>query len=257
MRRGLPPLLLALALAALASPGIASLLGQAIGESGSAFPAGRLASLALAHGGLALVGAGAAAALGLAIGIGVTRPAGRGMRGAADALAAGAQAVPPVVVVALAVPAFGFGLWPTALALLLYGVMPVLRATVAAIEAVPSDSRAAAEAIGMPPGRILAEVELPLAWPLVLDGLRVALVLAVATAAVGALAGAATLGTPIVLGLQNQNQVMVVQGAAATAALAFAAVGALLALAGGAVRPEDTAQMSGPVARATEANGEA
>ena len=248
MRRGLPPLLLALALAALASPGVASLLGRAIGESGSAFPAGRLASLALAHGGLALVGAGAAAALGLAIGIGVTRPAGRGMRGAADALAAGAQAVPPVVVVALAVPAFGFGLWPTALALLLYGVMPVLRATVAAIEAVPSDSRAAAEAIGMPPGRILAEVELPLAWPLVL---------AVATAAVGALAGAATLGTPIVLGLQNQNQVMVVQGAAATAALAFAAEGALLALAGGAVRPEDTAQMSGPVARATEANGEA
>jgi osmoprotectant transport system permease protein len=49
---------------------------------------------------------------------------------------------------------------------------------------------------------------------------------------VGALAGAATLGTPIVLGLQNQNQVLVVQGAAATAALAFAAEGALLALAG-------------------------
>jgi osmoprotectant transport system permease protein len=60
----------------------------------------------------------------------------------------------------------------------------------------------------------------------------VAVVLAVATAAVGALAGAATLGTPIVLGLQNQNQVLVVQGAAATAALAFAAEGVLLALAG-------------------------
>jgi osmoprotectant transport system permease protein len=86
--------------------------------------------------------------------------------------------------------------------------------------------------MGMPPARILAEVELPLAWPLVLDGLRVALVLAVATAAVGALAGATTLGMPIVLGLQNQNQVMVVQGAAATAALAFAAEGCLLLLAG-------------------------
>jgi osmoprotectant transport system permease protein len=239
MRRGLPPLLLALALAALASPSVASLLGQALGERGDAFPADRLASLAMAHGGLALVGATAAAALGIFLGIWVTRPAGRGMRGAADALAAAAQAVPPVVVVALAVPAFGFGLWPTALALLLYGVMPVLRATVAALESVPPDARAAAEAIGMPPRRILSEVELPLAWPLILDGLRVALVLAVATAAVGALAGAATLGTPIVLGLQNQNQVMVVQGAAATAALACAAEGALLTLAGrGASRPD-------------------
>lgn len=232
MRRAAPPLLLALLLAALASPPVATRLGQAIGETASPFPADRLLSLGLAHGGLALAGALAAAALGVALGLWVTRAAGRGMRPAADAAAAAAQAVPPVVVVALAVPAFGFGLWPTALALLLYGVMPVLRATVAAVEAVPRDVRAAAEAIGMPPARILAEVEIPLAWPLILDGLRVALVLAVATAAVGALAGAATLGTPIVLGLQNQNQVLVVQGAAATAALAFAAEGALLAVAG-------------------------
>uniref|UniRef100_UPI0022EA5BD6 ABC transporter permease subunit n=1 Tax=Falsiroseomonas oryzae TaxID=2766473 RepID=UPI0022EA5BD6 len=192
----------------------------------------RLAGLALAHAGLALVGVVPAALLGLALGVWVTRPAGRGMRPAADALAAAGQAVPPVVVVALAVPAFGFGLWPTALALVLYGLMPVLRATVAALDSVPPDARDAAEAIGVPPARILAEVEMPLAWPLVLDGLRVATVLAVATAAVGALAGATTLGTPIVLGLQNQNQVLVVQGAAATAALAFAAEGALLALAG-------------------------
>jgi osmoprotectant transport system permease protein len=136
------------------------------------------------------------------------------------------------VVVALAVPAFGFGLWPTAFALLLYGLMPVLRATVAGLESVPPDARAAAIAIGLPPARVLAEVEWPLAWPVVLDGLRVALVLGIATAAVGALAGATTLGTPIVLGLQNQNQVLVVQGAAATASLAFAAEGLLLALTG-------------------------
>lgn len=228
--RGLAPLLLALLLAALAAPPGAALLAQAIGEAAAPFPGDRLAWLALTHAGLALSGVVPAALLGLALGIWVTRPRGRGARPAADALAAAAQAVPPVVVVALAVPAFGFGLWPTALALLLYALMPVLRATVAALEAVPPDARAAAEAIGMPPARILAEVELPLAWPLVLDGLRVALVLAVATAAVGALAGATTLGTPIVLGLQNQNQVMVVQGAAATAALAFAAEGALLAV---------------------------
>ena len=229
--RILLPLLLALLLAALAAPQGAALLARALNEAAPPFPGDRLASLALTHAGLALAGALPASLLGVALAIWVTRPRGRGMRPAADALAAASQAVPPVVVVALAVPAFGFGLWPTAVALLLYALMPVLRATVAALEAVPPDARAAAEAIGMPATRILAEVELPLAFPLILDGVRIALVLAVATAAVGALAGTATLGTPIVLGLQNQNQVMVVQGAAATAALAFAAEGALLALA--------------------------
>ena len=229
MRRAAPSLLLALLFALVAAPPTAALLGRAIGESAAPFPGGRLATLAAAHGGLALAGALAAGGLGLLLGIWVTRAAGRGMRPAVDAIGAAAQAVPPVVVVALAVPAFGFGLWPTALALLLYGLMPVLRATVAALEAVPQAAREAAEAFGMPASRILAEVELPLAWPLVLDGLRVATVLSVATAAVGALAGAATLGTPIVLGLQNQNQLLVIQGAAATAALAFAAEGVLLA----------------------------
>ena len=231
------PLLAALLLATLASPPVAARLGRALGETAAPFPAARLLDLALAHAGLAVAGALAAGGLGVALGLLVTREAGRRLRPAVDAVAAAAQAVPPVVVVALAVPAFGFGPWPTALALLLYGVMPVLRATIGAIEAVPADARAAAHALGMPPARILAEVELPLAAPLLLDGLRVALVLAVATAAVGALAGAATLGTPIVLGLQNQNQVLVVQGAAATAALAFAAEGALLLLAGGRGTP--------------------
>jgi osmoprotectant transport system permease protein len=228
----LPPLVLALLLAALASPPGAATLARAIGETAAPFDGARLLGLALAHGGLALIGATLAATLGLALGIWVTRASGRAARPAVDAAVAAAQAVPPVVVVALAVPAFGFGLWPTALALLLYGIMPVLRATVAALESVPPDAVAAAHAIGMPAGRVLAEVELPLAWPLIMDGLRVAVVLSVATAAVGALAGATTLGTPIVLGLQNQNQVLVTQGAAATAALAFAAEAALAAVAG-------------------------
>jgi osmoprotectant transport system permease protein len=234
--RALPPLILAGLLALLAAPSGAALLGRAIGEAAAPFPAERLLPLAFAHAGLALAGAAAASVLGIALGIGVTRRRGLALRPLVDAFVAAAQAAPPVVVVALAVPAFGFGPWPTALALLLYGVMPVLRATVGALESVPPDARAAAEAMGLPPARILAEVELPLAWPLVLDGLRVALVLSVATAAVGALAGAATLGTPIVLGLQNQNQVLVVQGAAATAALAFAAEGVLLAVSGMAGR---------------------
>lgn len=228
MMHAVPQLLLALLLALLAAPQGAALLGQAIGETAAPFPAERLVSLALAHSGLALAGAGAASLLGIVLGVALTRPTGRGLRPMVDTIAAISQSIPPIVVVALSVPAFGFGLWPTALALLLYGMMPVLRSTTGALEAVPPDARAAAEAMGLTPRDVLREVELPLAWPVIQDGLRVALVLSVATAAVGALAGAATLGTPIVLGLQNQNAVLIVQGAAATAALAFLAEGLLL-----------------------------
>lgn len=225
LRRGLPALLLAVALGLLALPAVSAWL---MGGGQAPYPVARLLDLAADHAALALAGVLPAALIGLGLGIVVTRPGGLALRGGVDAAAAVAQAVPPVVVVALAVPAFGFGWAPTVLALMLYGIMPVLRATVGALESVPADARLAAEAVGLSPRQVLAEVELALAWPLVLDGLRVALVLAVATAAVGALAGAATLGTPIVIGLQNQNAVLVLQGAAATASLAFLAEALLL-----------------------------
>lgn len=246
MRRGWPggvvPLVFGALLGLAAQAPIADAIWSALGRSaGDPFPSDRLLGLAASHAGLALLGAALGGLVGVALGLAVTRPGGKALRPAADALVAGAQAVPPVVVVALAFPALGFGMAPTALALLLYCVMPVLRGTVAALEAVPADARAAAEAMGLTAWQTLKEVELPLAWPLILPALRVALVLATGTAAVGALAGAATLGTPIVLGLQNQNELLLFQGAAATAALAFMADGALLLLSGASPRRDGRA----------------
>lgn len=202
------------------------------GSDRRALGVARLAELAwhhllLAGTGLALIGV-----LGVGLGILATRRFAAGIRGSIDTLAAVAQGLPPVVVVALALPVVGFGGPPTLLALVAYGIMPTLRATVGAIEAVSPEAKEAAAAIGLTPGQVLAQVELPLAGTGILDALRVALVLAVATAAVGALAGAATLGTPIVGGLQNQNVVAMLQGASATAALAFLSDAAMLALAG-------------------------
>ncbi len=223
------PVAIGVALAGLATAPVASAAwGALAGGAGKAYPTERLLGLAASHAAVALPGAALGALAGFLLGLAVTRPAGRALRPFADALAAAAQSVPPVVVVALAFPVLGFGAAPTLLALLLYAVMPVLRGTVAALEAVPPDAAAAAEALGFPPVRALREVELPLAAPVLLSALRVALAASVGTAAVGALAGAETLGTPIVLGLQNQNQLLVLQGAAATAALAFLADGALV-----------------------------
>jgi osmoprotectant transport system permease protein len=203
------------------------------GAQTEAFPADRLVALAASHAQLAMLAMLPAAIIGVGLGMLVTRPAGAGLRPFVDQLAAASQAVPPVVVVALAFPVLGFGAAPTVLALILYGLMPILRSTVAAFEAISADVRSAAGAMGMTAGQVLREVEWPLARPVILGGLRVALVLSVATAAVGALAGAETLGTPIIIGLQNQKELYVLQGAAGTAALAFFAEGLLLLAAGG------------------------
>ena len=235
----IPALAAAGVLAALAHPAAAGALWTALGGVATkAFPADRLIALAAAHAELAVGAAVPACLAGLGLGILVTRPAGRSLRGLTDALVAVLQAVPPVVVVALAFPVLGFGAAPTLLALFAYCVMPVMRAAVAAIEAVPADVREAAQAMGLTPAQVLGQVELPLAWPVVREAVRVAMILAVATAAVGALAAAQTLGTPIILGLQNQNELYVLQGAAATAALAFFADGVFVLAAGSGYEPE-------------------
>jgi len=229
----LPALALAALFAGLASPPGAALMARALGLEGGPFDGGRLAGLAGQHLLLVLGGAGPAMLLGIGVGLWVTRPgpAGRALRPVADAGAAAAQAIPPVVVVALAFPALGFGAAPTLLALSLYAVMPVLRATIAAVEAQPPEAARAARAMGMTERQALWRVVLPLAWPGILPGLRTAVLLAAATAAVGSLAGAATLGTPIILGLQTMNELLILQGALATAALAFLCDAALAALA--------------------------
>lgn len=222
-------LVLALVFACLAAPPVAAWL---VGAGRAPFPADRLVTLALSHAGIALAALVPATLIGIALGIAVTRPGGRDLRPLTDGLVAASQAVPPVVVVALAFPVLGFGPAPTVLALVAYGLMPVLRGVVAALQAVPPPVLESARAMGMSPRQILVEVEWPLARPVAAEAVRVSLVLAIATAAVGALAGAATLGTPIILGLQNQNEVLILQGAAATASLAFLADGLFLALVG-------------------------
>jgi len=176
---------------------------------------------------LALGAALIATAIGLAAAVAATRGAGRRLRPVLDALFALAQAVPPVAVIALALPLLGFGAAPTLLALVLYSALPVMRGAVAALDAVPPAVLDAARGMGMGTVRMLFLVELPLALPVIGAALRVAVVLSIATTAVGAVAGAQCLGTPIVVGLANGNAAWVLQGAIFTAWLALIADQAL------------------------------
>jgi osmoprotectant transport system permease protein len=179
-------------------------------------------ALALSH--LALVGASSAiaAALGVAAGIFVTRRAGAEFRDMVETLVAMGQAVPPVAVLAIAVPVIGFGAEPALIALTLYGVLPVLENTLAGIGAVPEAVRDAARGIGMSESGILLAVELPLAAPLILAGIRTSTIINVGTATVASTVGARTLGSPIIIGLNAANVAYVLQGAILVGLLAVA-----------------------------------
>jgi osmoprotectant transport system permease protein len=170
-------------------------------------------ALSLSH--LALVAASSALAamLGVAGAIFVTRGAGAEFRGLVETLVAMGQSFPPVAVLAIAVPAIGFGAEPALIALTLYGILPVLENTLAGLGAVPRTVRDAARGIGMGEGGILLGVELPLAAPVIIAGIRTSTIINVGTAAIASTVGARTLGSPIIIGLDAANIAYVVQGA--------------------------------------------
>jgi osmoprotectant transport system permease protein len=181
------------------------------------------AALTLAH--VELVGLSSLVAVlaGVAIGVLVTRPWGRAWRGIAETLAAMGQTFPPVAVLAIAVPVMGFGPAPAVIALVLYGVLPVLQNTIAGLSGTPASVREAAMGLGFGPWRVLALVELPLAAPLILAGIRVSVIINIGTAAIASTVGVKSLGLPIMLGLSAANTAYVLQGALLVGLLALTA----------------------------------
>lgn len=123
------------------------------------------------------------------------------------------QTFPPVAVLALAVPALGFGALPTLFALTLYGVLPILRNSLTGLRGIDPAVLEAARGMGMSPGQVLWQVELPLALGAIIAGIRTSVTINIATAAIGSTIGASTLGDPIISGLVNDNAAYVLQGA--------------------------------------------
>lgn len=186
-------------------------------------PRDTLATFVLQH--LALVGvsSGLTIAIGVPLGIFVTRRAGCDFHGLVVAATDLGQTFPPVAVLALAMPLLGFGFWPTVLALVIYGLFPVVSSTIAGIEAVPASVLEAARGMGMSPMQRLVRVELPLALRVILSGIRTSVAINIGTATVGAAIGTGGLGVPIIGGLAVQNMAYVVEGAIPAALLAVLA----------------------------------
>jgi len=177
-------------------------------------------NLLLAHLGLVLASSAVALLVGLGLGIFVTRSAGREFKPLVESLSAMAQTIPPVAVLAIAAPLIGMGAQPAVIALSLYGLFPILQATIAGIESVNPATLDAARGLGMYPRERLWRIELPLASPVILSGVRTSVTINIGTAAIASAVGAQTLGTPIIIGLAGFNTAYVIQGAIVVGLLA-------------------------------------
>ncbi|WP_186139940.1 ABC transporter permease [Burkholderia gladioli] len=186
-----------------------------------------LVDLTLSH--LAIVAASSliGSALAMLAGIAVTRPAGADFLPVARSIANLGQTFPPVAVLALAVPAVGFGAKPVLLALTLYGLLPVFESTLAGLGSIAPATLEAARGMGMSERQRLLSIELPLAAPVILNGVRLAVVINLGTATIGSTVAAKGLGDVIIAGLQTSNTAFVLQGGVIVALLAVLVYDAL------------------------------
>jgi osmoprotectant transport system permease protein len=164
-----------------------------------------------------------AAPLGIALGILLSREGARGIRGIILYLLGLGQTIPSLAVLALAVGVLGIGMLPAIVALLLYSLLPIARNTLTGLRAVPASTIDAARGLGMTSRQILGGVELPLATPFIMAGVRTATVVAISGAALAYLIGAGGLGDFIFTGIALFKPEAMLAGAIPTAMLALGA----------------------------------
>jgi osmoprotectant transport system permease protein len=181
---------------------------------------GSLLRLTLSHLGIVVIATVAATLLAVALAILVTRPVGAEFLPLSRALVNIGQTFPPVAVLALAVPVFGFGQTPTLIALFLYGLLPIFENAMTGLTTLPLPVVEAAKGVGMTGWQRLTKVELPLALPVILTGIRLSVVISLATATIGSTVAAKTIGEVIIAGLLSNNLAFVLQGGLIVAVLA-------------------------------------
>ncbi|GGX78311.1 osmoprotectant uptake system permease [Litchfieldella qijiaojingensis] len=183
----------------------------------------RNAFLTLVVNHMAIVGVASLVAIiaGVGAAVMVTRSWGRDFLPLVAQLASMGQTFPPVAVLALSVPMLGFGTEPTIVALVLYGLLPIVRNTLVGLQGIDADVLEAARGMGMSGGQVLWQVEFPLALTVIVAGIRTSVTINIATAAIGSTIGAKTLGEPIIAGIVNGNTAYILQGALLIALLAL------------------------------------
>ncbi|UCD25860.1 MAG: ABC transporter permease [Gemmatimonadota bacterium] len=181
----------------------------------------------LQHIGLVLVSVSAAVAIGMPLGVLITRKA--RLRGPVLAVANVVQTIPSLALFGflLAVPFIGLGARNAIIALVIYSLLPIIRNTYTGVAGVDPAMREAARGMGMTDRQLLSIVELPLAAPVILAGVRVAAVVAVGIATIAAAVGAGGLGVFIFRGLSMVDNAVIMAGAIPAAGLALLVDGLL------------------------------
>lgn len=179
-----------------------------------------LGRLALQHLGLVLASVLAAVVIGVPLAMAVAaRPLWRGWVLAAVGIC---QTVPSLAMLAVLIWALGrIGTLPALVALTLYALLPIVRNTCTGLAEVPAGLKQAATALGLRRGQVRRHVELPLALPTIVAGVRTATVIGVGTATLAAFIGAGGFGERIVTGLALNDNQMMLAGALPSAALAL------------------------------------
>ncbi|EPZ53120.1 hypothetical protein N007_18140 [Alicyclobacillus acidoterrestris ATCC 49025] len=131
------------------------------------------------------------------------------------------QTIPSLALLGILIPVFGIGTVPAVIALVAYALLPLLRNTYTGIKEVDPSLIEAARAMGMNTRKRLLKVELPLATPVILAGIRTATILIIGTATIAALIGAGGLGSVILLGIDRNDYPLIIIGAIPTALLAI------------------------------------
>lgn len=193
-----------------------------ISENGSAIGARLLEHITIVAAALAI-----ALPLGVALAILLSRKSMRRSRGLIFYVMSLGQTIPSLAVLALAVGLFGIGSLPAILAIAAYVLFPIARNTLSGLESVPPETLDAATGMGLTPGRILREIELPLALPFLIAGVRVATIYAISAGALAYLIGGGGLGDFIFTGIALFRPEAMLAGAIPTAALALIADGVL------------------------------
>jgi osmoprotectant transport system permease protein len=179
----------------------------------------KLATQTLQHIGLTFISLFLAVLVGLPLGILIARK--RKLSGPVLGVAGVLQTIPSIALLGFMIPLLGIGPKPAIVALLLYALLPIIRNTYTGITGVDAAVKEAATAMGMSKWQILFKVELPLAMPVILAGIRTATVITVGVATLASYIAAGGLGEFIFGGISLNNTNMILAGAIPAALLAI------------------------------------
>jgi osmoprotectant transport system permease protein len=185
-------------------------------------PAMKIVSATVRHLQIVAVAELLAIIVGIPIGFLSTRRAFRFVSPVLIGVANVGQTVPTLAFIGITAALLGMGYTAAVIALFVYATLPIVRNTYAGIRSVDPAIKEAAQGMGMSKWEVTSRIELPLARPIIIAGIRTSTVVNVGTAAVAGMIGAGGLGAIIMTGLAVRVMPIVIQGAAPTAALAIA-----------------------------------